>query len=527
MGETTVPSTRLWIERSLVPKKMVMRASITCDNPKNRMIDSISGLAEPCSRGTNTQYRSTPTIRKITNASGTANRGSILASVTTPNATNAPSIRKSPCARLTMRMTPNTRLRPIPTRLKYRPNRTPATSAEVSISASLPASGFRSAIASWTRIDRLAGGGFVRIDRDELDVAVIVERELPERRQFADLAAHLIESERTIERLQFSGQAEHRAAQFELIEAGRNRKRLLDDEPGGVSGNRIEAELDLAIGVFLVPGGFIILDVHAEIDRILQFRRRHIGENVLEALLADILFEKLGLEPGIDREQHFELDADIRDVAQKRNIVRRVAEMNHGVRLGVVDVVDDDGVVGGLGRNALIVDDLDRRAGVLDEFAERVGLGAGEFVGRIENGDLLDTKARPIAGDEVRNRLRPDGRDRVRHQRDIGIVLGEKAGAGSGLVEQEHLVIARDRHRGRGQHRAGVRDQEIDLILRNELVVERGSSRGVALIVVGDKLDRDFLVKRLHVDSDVGILLVDPEFQRAVNRHRNRGVAPG
>ena len=37
---------------------------------------------------------------------------------------------------------------------------------------SLPASGLRSATASWTRIDRLAGGGFVRIDRDELDVAV-------------------------------------------------------------------------------------------------------------------------------------------------------------------------------------------------------------------------------------------------------------------------------------------------------------------------------------------------------------------
>src|ERR1700694_5923438 len=377
MGETTVPSTRLWIERSLVPKKMVMRASITCDNPKNRMIDSISGLAEPCSRGTNTQYRSTPTIRKITNASGTANRGSILASVTTPNATNAPSIRKSPCARLTMRMTPNTRLRPIPTRLKYRPNRTPATSAEVSISASLPASGFRSAIASWTRIDRLAGGGFVRIDRDELDVAVIVERELPERRQFADLAAHLIERERTIERLQFSGQAEHRAAQLELVEAGRNRECLLDDETGGVTGPRVEAGLDVAIGMFLVPGAFVILHGHAEIDRIFQFRWRHIREDVLEALFADILFKQFGLETGIDREQHLELDADVLDVAQERNIVRRVSEMNHRVRLRIVDVVDDDRVIGGLGGNALVVDDLDRRAGLLDEFAECIGLGAG------------------------------------------------------------------------------------------------------------------------------------------------------
>ena len=55
MVGNTVPSARLWIERSLVPKKMVVTASITCDSPKNRMIDSISGLTEPCSRGTSTQ----------------------------------------------------------------------------------------------------------------------------------------------------------------------------------------------------------------------------------------------------------------------------------------------------------------------------------------------------------------------------------------------------------------------------------------------------------------------------------------
>ena len=39
----------------LVPAKMVVMASMTCDRPKKRMIESISGLAEPCSRGTRTQ----------------------------------------------------------------------------------------------------------------------------------------------------------------------------------------------------------------------------------------------------------------------------------------------------------------------------------------------------------------------------------------------------------------------------------------------------------------------------------------
>ena len=55
MVVNTVPSRRLWIECSLVPEKIVVIASITCDRPKNRIIESISGLTEPCRRGTSTQ----------------------------------------------------------------------------------------------------------------------------------------------------------------------------------------------------------------------------------------------------------------------------------------------------------------------------------------------------------------------------------------------------------------------------------------------------------------------------------------
>src|ERR1700722_20760415 len=254
----------------------------------------------------------------------------------------------------------------------------------------LPASGLRSATASWTRVDRLAGGRFVRIDRDEFGVAVLVENDLSERRQFADLAASLIERVGPIERLELSGEAEIRPVQFELIEAGRNRQRLLDDKPGGISGGGIEAELDLAVGIFLVPGGFVVLHGHAEIDGIVEFRGRHIGEYIFKALGADVLYQKLGLDARVDRKQHFEIDAEIPDVAQKRDIVGRVSEMYHRIGLRVGDVVDDDGVIGGLGRNALIVDDLDRRAGILDEFAEGVGLRSREFVGRIEQRYLLD-----------------------------------------------------------------------------------------------------------------------------------------
>ena len=97
-------------------------------------------------------------------------------------------------------------------------------------------------------------------------MAVLVEHKLAERRQLADLAAHVVERKGAVERLELAREAEHRAAQLHLVEAGRNRQRLLQHEPGGVAGDRIEAELDLAVGVFLVPGGLILLHVHAEID---------------------------------------------------------------------------------------------------------------------------------------------------------------------------------------------------------------------------------------------------------------------
>jgi len=87
--------------------------------------------------------------------------------------------------------------------------------------------------------------------------------------------------------------------------------------------------------------------------------------------------------------------------------------VNHSIRIGVGYVVDDDSVVGGLSRYALVIDDLDRRAGVLDEPAEGISLSAGEFIGREENRDFLDAERWSIMRDEVGDRLRPYGRDRI------------------------------------------------------------------------------------------------------------------
>src|ERR1700761_2922347 len=75
--------------------------------------------------------------------------------------------------------------------------------------------------ASRRRIDRLAVGGLVRIDRVELDVLVLVDRKLAERRQFTDLAAHLVQRKGAVEGLEVAAERERRLAQLHLVEAGR------------------------------------------------------------------------------------------------------------------------------------------------------------------------------------------------------------------------------------------------------------------------------------------------------------------
>ena len=72
-------------------------------------------------------------------------------------------------------------------------------------------------------------------------------------------------------------------------------------------------------------------------------------------------------------------------------------------------------------------------------------------------------------------------------QRDPRIVLGEEGSARARLVDQEHLVVAGDRHGDGRQHRTRIGDEYVDLVLRDELVVERRGGRRIALVVVGDE----------------------------------------
>src|ERR1700743_3562912 len=131
------------------------------------------------------------------------------------------------------------------------------------------------------RVDGLAVGSLVRIDGNEIEMPVIVDLELPERHQFADLATGFVEREGTTKRLELSRKAEHGAVYFELIEACRHRQRLLDDQPGRIAGNGVETPFNLAVRVLFVPSRSIVRKSHAEVDRIFDIRGRHVGEYML------------------------------------------------------------------------------------------------------------------------------------------------------------------------------------------------------------------------------------------------------
>src|SRR6185437_8704654 len=105
-------------------------------------------------------------------------------------------------------------------------------------------------------------------------MALIIELELTKRRQLADLTAHIVQRIGAVEGLELVREAEIRLAQFDLVEAGGNAKRLFEHEAGGVAGDRIEAELDLAIWIGLLPGRLIVLHGHAKVDLVVEFRRR-------------------------------------------------------------------------------------------------------------------------------------------------------------------------------------------------------------------------------------------------------------
>ena len=201
------------------------------------------------------------------------------------------------------------------------------------------------------------------------------------------------------------------------------------------------------------------------------------------------------------------------------------AEMHHRVGVGRGDVIDQHGVVGRVGRHALVVDDV-QLAGALDEAAHRGRLRAGEVVGGPQDRDALDAGLDAVIVQEVGDVFRPDRRNRIGDQRDIGIV-DEEAGAGSGGIEQEHLVFLGDRHCDGGEHRAAVGDQHVHFVLRDKLVVQRRRSGGAALIVVADELERDLLVECLHVGAPRRVGLVHPHLQRGMNRHRNARIGTG
>ena len=103
----------------------------------------------------------------------------------------------------------------------------------------------------------------------------------------------------------------------------------------------------------------------------------YISENPDQPLGSDILEEFIRLQPGINRKQEA-LVAGVLMVSKKRDVVADAPEHDDRIRVGVLDIVDQHRIMGGVGRNTLVTDDLQDRIFGLDERADGVGLRAGE-----------------------------------------------------------------------------------------------------------------------------------------------------
>ena len=80
----------------------------------------------------------------------------------------------------------------------------------------------------------------------------------------------------------------------------------------------------------------------------------------------------------MNRKQEAELVAGVLKIPEKSDVVADVHEHDNRIRVGVLDIVDQHRIIGGVGRNTLVTDDLQVRIFGLDERADGVGLRAGE-----------------------------------------------------------------------------------------------------------------------------------------------------
>lgn len=83
-------------------------------------------------------------------------------------------------------------------------------------------------------------------------------------------------------------------------------------------------------------------------------------------------------------------------------------------------------------------------------------------------------------------------------------------------LNQQHLVIVRQWHSDSSQHRARIRNQDVNFVLGDQLVVQRTCGRRIALVIAGNQFDRDFFVEGFDENATAGILLFNPELQLGI-----------
>ena len=221
-------------------------------------------------------------------------------------------------------------------------------------------------------------------------------------------------------------------------------------------------------------------------------------------LRPQLLLDRGVLQSDETAAEQFGVQPDLVGGAHDADGVGRIGGAEHDVGVGRVDRPHDRGVVGGVRRIGLVVDDLQpRRLGVpprtLGGVARELGIGRDDRqrlrLGALRRRHLEEALRKGGAGVGAAGRL----------HREIAVVVELVVHIEAEQRKERHLVLDDDRHRRGQQIGAVIADRQVDLVDVEQLRKDAGYRRRIALVVVIDQLDRAAEQPALGV----GLLLPD------------------
>ena len=170
------------------------------------------------------------------------------------------------------------------------------------------------------------------------------------------------------------------------------------------------------------------------------------------------------------------------------NGVERIGANHQEVRIGRLDRTDDRREIHRRRRIILVVDDpepggLGVGARTLAGIMAELGVGVSERDG-LRLGILRFRDFEEAVGECGL------GRRSVRHHGEIHRIVEFVVDRGAGQTDQQLLSLDRNRHRGGDLGRGIAGNDQVDFVDVEQLGVDAGHMRGIALIVVVNELDR-------------------------------------